>query len=195
MRSVVVYESDDANTRLIAEAIAQGLGCAPALAVPQAGDQVREAQLVVVGGATELHGLARTAGRRAPATGRQTRLRTALSGPGLREWLRGLPRADGVYAAAFDTRLDKPRWVSGDAARSIARRLANNGYEVLGAHSFLVEDTDGPLRAGERERARAFGERLARSLSTPAPASVRIGPLDGVGPAPQAPARPRRRIA
>jgi hypothetical protein len=168
VRSVVVYESHHGNTRLIAEAIAEGLGGAPALSVHEAGDRVRDARLVVVGGQTQLQGRVAKGSRRAPRTVPRASSEPSSAGPpALREWLRDLPRADGVYAAAFDTRLDKPRWLTGDAAHSIARRLAGNGYEVLEAQSFVLEDTEGPLRDGERERARAFGERLALSLSSP----------------------------
>jgi len=35
---------------------------------------------------------------------------------------------------------------------------------VIATESFLVEDTEGPLVAGELERARAWGAELARSL-------------------------------
>jgi len=163
MRSVVVYESHHGNTRLIAEAIAEGLGGAPALTVGEAGDRARGAGLVVVGGPTRVHTrAARNGGRGGGATRLQARSDDEL---GLWEWLRDLPRGDGAYAAAFDTRLDKPRWFTGDAAQSIARRLAGHGYEVLGAQSFLVELAEGPLRDGERDRARAFGERLSLMAS------------------------------
>ena len=169
MRSVVVYESHHGNTRLIAESIAEGLGGAPAVAVHEAGDRIHEVRLLVVGGPNQMLGPAAKGGHRAAGTEKRTRRGSpAASQPGLREWLRDLPRCDGVYAAAFDTRLDKPRWLTGDVAQSIARRLANHGYEVLGAQSFLVEGAEGPLREGQRERARAFGERLALALPTPA---------------------------
>ncbi|MGA2924536.1 MAG: hypothetical protein ABSG43_00870, partial [Solirubrobacteraceae bacterium] len=156
------------NTRLIAQAIAEGLGCAPALAVHEAGDRVLQARLVVVGGATYIHGLAAKGARGAPTAPDRPAEEEELpvaGAPGLREWLRQLPRASGTYGAAFDTRLDKPRWLTGDAAHSIARRLANRGYEVLAVQSFLLQDPEGPLRDGEHDRARAFGERLAQSVS------------------------------
>ena len=35
---------------------------------------------------------------------------------------------------------------------------------MIATESFLVEDTEGPLEAGELERARAWGAELARSL-------------------------------
>ena len=48
------------------------------------------------------------------------------------------------------------------AARGIARRLHGARYELMtDPESFLVADSEGPLVEGERERARAWGERLA----------------------------------
>jgi hypothetical protein len=47
---------------------------------------------------------------------------------------------------------------------SIARRLRRLGIDVIATESFLVKDTEGPLEAGELERARAWGAELARSL-------------------------------
>ena len=126
--------------------------------------------------------------RRWRADGGSARLEPGAAGPGLREWFAVLPQipprdvvrdlggdglragpTDGVgslpgdrrpWAAAFDTRLDRP--VSGSAARRIARLLRRHGYRVIARpEGFLVEDTGGPLRAGERERAARWGSRLA----------------------------------
>ena len=77
------------------------------------------------------------------------------------------------HAAAFDTRLDKSPWISGAAGRVIARRLRRLGTDVIATESFLVEDTEEPLKAGELERARAWGAELARSL--PAPTKQLVG--------------------
>ena len=84
---------------------------------------------------------------------------------GLRTWLHDLSPGAAHHAATFDTRLDKSPWISGAAARGIARRLRRLGIDVIDTESFLVEDTEGPLAAGELERARAWGAELARSLS------------------------------
>jgi hypothetical protein len=86
--------------------------------------------------------------------------------PGLREWLRDLPKRDGARAAAFDTRLDRSPMLTGMAARGIAKRLRRRGYEVVASESFLVEDSEGPLEVGELDRARAWGEQLASELAS-----------------------------
>jgi len=60
----------------------------------------------------------------------------------------------------------------GSAARLIARSLEDHGYEVITwPEGFLVESMLGPLSAGERDRARAWGSALAGFLRPAHPAS------------------------
>src|SRR6266699_50114 len=75
--------------------------------------------------------------------------------------------AEGLRAAApgaaLDTRLTT--LFPGSAARLIARSLEDHGYEVITRpEGFLVETLLGPLSAGERDRARAWGSALAGFL-------------------------------
>jgi len=49
---------------------------------------------------------------------------------------------------------------------AFARRLRHHGFDVLATESFLVTGTEGPLKPGELERARAWGEKLAHSMRT-----------------------------
>jgi hypothetical protein len=95
----------------------------------------------------------------------KARLEPAADGPGLREWLDSLPPATpGCRAATFDTRLSKP--LSGSAARSVARRLRRNGYQMAAKPAqFVVTDMTGPLRERELDRARAWGAQLSRQMS------------------------------
>nr|WP_144298545.1 hypothetical protein [Streptomyces sp. TLI_235] len=80
--------------------------------------------------------------------------------PGLRSWFHTPPDTEhGTHAAAFDTRADIR--MSGGAADGIARRLEHHHYDVTAEpEGFIVEDTEGPLRAGELDRARAWGAEL-----------------------------------
>jgi flavodoxin len=170
VNALVVYESVYGNTRAVAEAIAAGLGGAEVVPVHEATDHVQEAQLLVVGGPTHLHGLATTRSRQMAAEavhedGGAHVEAGATSEFGLRAWLRELPRRECARAAAFDTRLDKSPWLTGVASRGIAKRLRGHGYEVLSTESFLVEDSEGPLEEGELDRAREWGRELARSLA------------------------------
>jgi hypothetical protein len=67
----------------------------------------------------------------------------------------------GRRAVALDTRLSYP--LIAGAARAIPRRLAHQGYEVVARPTgFIVEVTQGPLKPGEHERARAWGAGLVR---------------------------------
>jgi flavodoxin len=166
--ALVVYESMYGNTHALAEAIAEGLGHAELAAVHDA-PKIPGADLVVVGGPTHVHGMAsartRVAAVRAVRDAREIDPQVAID-LGLREWLRQLPPGAGTRAAAFDTRLDKPAWVTGAASHGIAKRLRQSGYDVVATQSFLVTDSEGPLVDGELERARQWGRQLAASLRT-----------------------------
>jgi hypothetical protein len=165
MNAAVVFESVFGNTRAVAEAVAEGLGGVGVLAVDAAGSP--RADLLVVGGPTHMHGISTARSREmavaaAEEDGHGHVEPGAAEGPGLRGWLRDLPRVDHARAATFDTRLDRSPWLTGVAARGIARRLRRHGYDVVGTQSFLVQDAEGPLEKGELVRARAWGEELAR---------------------------------
>jgi hypothetical protein len=169
MDAIVVYESVYGNTREVAEAIADGVGAVAVLPVHEAHGRQGTVDLLIIGGPTHMHGLATKRSRRVAAAtaqgdGPSHREAAASIEPGLRTWLGDLSPAAAHHAAAFDTRLDKSPRISGAAARGIARRLRRLGLDVVAAESFLVEDTEGPLKAGELERARAWGAELARSL-------------------------------
>ena len=133
------------------------------------GAGVAGADLLVVGGPTHMHGMATSFSRRmavdaAREDGHADVDPDAAAEPGLRQWLSDLTAPDGSRAEAFDTRADKSPTVTGMAARGIARRLRRRGYDVIRRESFLVQDPEGPLEDGEIERARAWGEALARQV-------------------------------
>jgi glutathione S-transferase len=177
MDAIVVYESVYGNTRAIAEAVAEGLGGVPVLPVREAAQREGAVDLLVVGGPTHMHGLATTRSRQAGIDAAEHHASVeidayAAASPGLRSWLGGLSPDVARQAAAFDTRLDKAPWLTGKAARGIARRLRRRGIEVLDTKSFLVEDSEGPLEAGELERARAWGAKLAQSMRQAADPAV-----------------------
>jgi len=178
MRATVVYESLFGRTREVAEAVADGLRAAVPGAVVDcrpvvdAGPALGQVDLLVVGGPTHFLGMSSQRSRRIV---RQYQERAAGHGPrqapgnhpappGVREWLAALPQAAGRRAAAaFDTRL--ATLFPGSAARLIARSLEEHGYEVITRpEGFLVENMLGPLSAGERDRARAWGSALAGLL-------------------------------
>jgi hypothetical protein len=163
MKILVVHESLYGNTKTIGEAIAEGLAETEEVTVGSVDqispEQASDAALIVVGGPTHIHGMV-------SARSRDAARKDAKHGPVLpekellRDWLDRLPPGE-CPAAGFDTRIDKPAWLTGSAAKKIARRMADAGHPIVASESFLVEDTDGPLAAGERERALAWGRGLA----------------------------------
>ncbi|WP_228830253.1 hypothetical protein [Nocardia beijingensis] len=150
----------------IAEAIAQGLRehaevedvkvvaaaevCGPTL------------NLLVVGGPTHAFGLSRPQTRRDAAKLTDAPIATDL---GVREWLAdALPVSPGHRALAFGTKVAKPPWLPGSAARGIGKRLCRLGYSLADQPvDFLVDDTTGPLIPGELDRACAWAARIAHT--------------------------------
>ena len=171
MRAVVVYESIYGNTKGIAEGIADGLrhgdqAEVEVLPVDRVGARGLEGvDLLVVGGPTHMHGMTSSMSRKlAVKAAEDEGLEVepgAAEGLGLRTWLRD-QAGDGTRAAAFDTRADASPTLTGMAARGIAKRLRRRGFETVSEpESFLVEESEGPLAAGELDRARRWGEVLA----------------------------------
>jgi hypothetical protein len=164
MRALIVFESMFGNTQRIAEAVAGGLSGYAQVDLVEVGQAPigidAGLDLLVVGAPTQVFGLSSPNSREGAL--KQAPDGLASRGIGLREWLAALPGdAAQVPAAAFDTRLAKPAWVTGSAARGAAKRLRRRGHPMVApAESFLVEGTPGPLRDGEVARARAWGARL-----------------------------------
>lgn len=155
MRSLVVYDSVFGNTKAIAQSVADALGSQEAVDLvqaPQAApDQLAQADLLVVGSPT-----------------RGFRPTEAVA-----HLLKALPShaLDGVRVAAFDTRFKADELDSagvrfivrtgGYAAKRIASQLKRAGGTLtVPPEGFYVEDTEGPLKAGELERARNWATRL-----------------------------------
>lgn len=166
-RALVVYESLFGNACTIARAVADGLsgqlaaeavdvGCAP----PVVGHDVG---LLVVGGPSHQFGMPRPDSRRQAATnfGDKAIVRDA----GLREWLAAVRLASPpTAAAAFDIRLDHPRFLRrlDHASRTEEKLLVRLGSTLLApAEQFFVAAATGPLASGELERARRWGRTLA----------------------------------
>lgn len=169
MHALVVFESMFGNTQTIAKAVYEGLSSRIETDMVEVGAAAEvigdDVDLLVVGGPTHAFGMSR------PGT-RQTAAGQAEQGPlsagiEVREWLDALERgSDGVAAATFDTRIKKPHWLVGSAARAIEKRLRRLGFGVIApSHSFYVAGTPGPLLNGEAERARLWGEKLASEFS------------------------------
>lgn len=163
MNSMVIYGSRYGNTRQVAEVIAtelQSWGTAQLFAIDEAPLSIPAGiDLVVVGGPTEVHGMTHP----------------------VRDFLAALvPGAlVNVAAAAFDTRLKAPTWISGSAALAIEHKLRNAGAHLLvPVESFFVErpkgsapDAPAHLLPGELERATRWANTLATTYAREAGAS------------------------
>jgi hypothetical protein len=166
MRALVVYESMFGNTQAVADAVADGLGAhvpADAVEVGAAPTVLGEdVALLVVGGPTHAFGMSRQATRR--DAGEQADHGLVSAGIGLREWLTAVDRGSGRVAAAFDTRIQRPR-LPGSAAVAAEKRLRRLGFRIIApAKSFYVTGTKGPLVDGELERARRWGDQVGATV-------------------------------
>lgn len=174
MRALVVYESMYGNTHRIADAIGEGLRESFDTEVVSVHDAtpaiVVGADLVVVGGPTHTHGMSHDSTREAAVTkaaepGSELHLDPDAVGDGVREWLESLGPMEG-RAAAFDTRVDMPTLLTGQASKGIAKQLRRHGFDVVvDPQSFLVTK-DTHLEPDEQLHARRWGQELAASVST-----------------------------
>jgi hypothetical protein len=174
MRALIVYESMYGNTHVVADHIADGLRShfeTEVVPVEQATpERMRDAQLVVVGGPTHVHSLSSEKTREAAMEAAHkpdadVALDPDAEGEGLREWFHHVAEVTNAGAAAFDTRIDAPSWITGRASKGIGRRLTHLGYDLVAdPESFLV-DKENHLLPGEAERAVAWGAALALSLA------------------------------
>jgi flavodoxin-like protein len=176
MKITIVYESMFGNTHEVAKAISEGareayadadVECVPvAEASPEL---IKGTDLLVVGGPTHMRGMTSGFSRKIGVSGEEKleaqgepahEIEEDAEGLGIREWFDGLPKVqDGGRAAAFDTRL--PSGLAGGAARGIARRLRRHDYHLVSdPEGFIVDDSYGPLRTGEVERAKQWGAQL-----------------------------------
>jgi flavodoxin len=148
MKALVVYDSFFGNTEQIAQAIGNALGSPEDVEVLRVSnvkpEQLTGLKLLIVGSPT----------------------RGFRPTPAISNLLKSIPKdgLKGVKVAAFDTRIALsdidsrilPVFVKvfGYAAKPIADRLAKKGGElVIPPEGFFVEGTEGPLKAGELERA------------------------------------------
>jgi flavodoxin len=147
VRSLVIYATTSGNTRQIAEAIAGALsrrGAVSLLPADQAPATLPQADLVLIGGPTERHTMtepmARFLARLAPASVHLT------------------------PAAAFDTRLRWPKFISGSAADEIDKRLWAAGARVVAPPESFMVSAKPELEAGETARAAEWASAIADRL-------------------------------
>lgn len=156
MKSLVVYVTHKGNTQRVAEAIGDVLrqqGLADVLPTDKAPSALdADVDLFVVGGPTEGHGMT----------------------PEQRAYLDGLEPATlrGRASAAFDTRINWPRLLSGTAADGIARRLREIGARVIEPAGSFIVNAEPALLDGELQRARAWAAEIAAGVEIAATVST-----------------------
>ena len=169
MGALVIYESMFGNTKRVAEAIAAGIGERLAVEVLEVSHAPLTidpgVDLLVVGGPTHMHGMTSPKTRAAAAE----RTSDPLLSPaiGMREWLELLAPVSGLTrAAAFDTRINGPKVLTGSAAGSFTRLLKGARFLLISEpESFRIvskaPEVDNALLDGELEEATAWGRALA----------------------------------
>lgn len=173
MKALVVYESMFGSTHELANAIASGLRETFDVDVVRADQvdaaQVEAADVLVVGAPTHAHTLPTEASRHDAATmtsdaDGELQVEEPAMTEGLRDWFDSLESVTKPFAA-FDTRSDMPRILTGASSKRIERELRKKGaVPVVPPESFLVTRFAG-LKDGEAERGQAWGEQVALAAS------------------------------
>lgn len=166
MKAVVVYESLYGNTAAIGEAIAtslrtHGLEVDAGPISKVAPTSAVGVDLLVVGGPTHAHGMSKSSTRKTAVDDKKNSFPEPTVEPGVSEWLTGLPPGAGRLAAAFDTRIDKPLFLTGSAAKGIAKRLEGSGYHLVVEPECFLVTMKNRLREGQTEHAASWGATLA----------------------------------
>jgi flavodoxin len=154
MNALVVYDSQYGNTERIAQVIADTLsefGEARAVGLdPEQPVELEGVDMFIVG---------------CPTQGWKPT-------PTIQSFLEDVSpeRLRTLAVACFDTRFRLPRWMSGSAAKVMARTLQEKGVPLLvEPESFFVKGTEGPLRDGELDRADAWARMLIKEVEAPRP--------------------------
>jgi hypothetical protein len=168
--ALVVYESMYGNTDSLAHAIATGIEGVMSVTVVNVNHvssiSLLAIDILVVGGPTHIHGLSQQSTREAAVSSASAELPLDVDavGTGVREWL-GRIDTTARYFAAFDTRINMPKWMTGAAAPQISRLLRFRGLESLVTpESFLVTDAT-TLVPAELSRAEQWGRHVGVAAS------------------------------
>jgi len=175
MRAMVIYESMYGNTHAIAEAIGRGLAPGNDVTVVPVAEAtpelLGEADLVVAGGPTHVHGMSGARSRQAAAEaahkdGSGLTLEPHAQEPGLRDWFGTVGRIRGC-GAAFDTRMGGPPVLTGRASKGIAQLLRRHGARLVDEPTSFFVTKNHHLEPQEAAHAREWGKQLAAAFVAP----------------------------
>jgi flavodoxin I len=160
MKTIIIYDSLYGNTEKIAEAIGQALAPQGEVILKKVVeakiDDLEDISLLIVGSPT--HG------------GRAT--------PAMQEFLRSIPNGTlrNAKVAAFDTRFEEKNKgfvlrlvmkIFQFAAPRITRELKIKGVGMaIEPEGFVVEEKEGPLKAGELERAALWAKNIMSGIQS-----------------------------
>ena len=152
MKALVIYDSVFGNTEKIALAIGDGAGAQVVKVGELQGGELEGVDLLLVGSPT----------------------RAFRPTEGIQKFLKKLPKGSlaGVAVGGFDTRADVATVnnrmltsmvkVFGYAAEPIDKALVKcGGRQAVPPAGFFIEESEGPLREGELERATEWGRQAA----------------------------------
>jgi len=150
MHTVILFDSDYGNTREIAEALAMDFRATGPVEVVKvrtraAASLPAHIDLLVAGSPTHMHHLSRP----------------------MRGYLEQLPAKSlaGLDAAAFDTRNQGWKLMTGAASGGIARQLQKHGaHLVVRPESFQVVAKEGPLADGEVAHAHMWAQQILAAI-------------------------------
>lgn len=145
MKSLIVYHSQFGNTKALAEVMGKALEPFGQVGVgaidDRTADRLKDIDLLVIAGPTQAHG----------------------NTPAVRSFLSAVKAKapGGLQIAAFDTRLKGPEFLTGSAAKGIAKDLTRAGLRLVAPpESFLVAGKQPQLLEGELQRARSWATSL-----------------------------------
>jgi flavodoxin len=155
MKTLIIYDSVFGNTAKVAQALAMALQAAACPVSKVTTDQLRGLEVMIVGSPT----------------------RSFRPTPAISQFLKALPKNHlaGINVAAFDTRI----WLNtidsaafrfivdkgGYAASIMANMLKKKGGTlVVPPEGFLVTGEQGPLKAGELERAAEWARQILLTM-------------------------------
>ena len=145
MKIVVIYATRSGNTKRVADAVAGVLGERGTVEIHSVDDaprDLRDFDLVVIGGPTEAHGMT----------------------PLMKGYLDAIDAASvkDRPCAAFDTRLAWPRVLAGSAAEGIARWLREHDASVVASPESFIVSMKPELQPGELEHAHRWARAIAQ---------------------------------
>ncbi len=152
MKALIIYDSVFGNTEKIAQAIGEGTGARVVKVDAVTPADLEGVNLLLVGSPT----------------------RAFRPTEGIQKYLKALPKGalESVAVGGFDTRADVATVNSrvltsmvkffGYAAEPIDKALVKcGGRQAVPPAGFFIEESEGPLREGELERAKEWGKQAA----------------------------------